>query len=126
MSTATSVEVTPMGATGAAKRRRDGRSAPWSVVGLTVVFVVVAQVQFAIAIAESVWWPAAVGVLLLAAAVAFVKTARRLRWDDSDPYEAPPEVAKPLPAAYEHHVDADGSLARAVGDVVHASRRWRA
>lgn len=115
-----------MGATGAAKRRRDGRSAPWSVVGLTVVFVVVAQVQFAIAIAESVWWPAAVGVLLLAAAVAFVKTARRLRWDDSDPYEAPPQAAKPLPAEYERHVDADGSLARAVGDVVHASRRWRA
>jgi len=116
-----------MGATGAAKRRRDGRSAPWSVVGLTVVFVVVAQVQFAIAIAESVWWPAAVGAVLLAAAVAFVKTARRLRWDDdSDPYEAPPEVAKPLPARYEPHVDADGSLARAVGDVVHASRRWRA
>ena len=115
-----------MGATGAAKRRRDGRSAPWSVVGLTVVFVVVAQVQFAIAIAESVWWPAVVGVLLLAAAVAFVKTARRLRWEDSDPYEAPPEVAKPLPAHYEAHVDADGSLARAVGDVVHASRRWRA
>ncbi len=115
-----------MGATGAAKRRRDGRSAPWSVVGLTVVFVVVAQVQFAIAIAEEVLWPVAVGVLLLAAAIAFVKTARRLRWEDSDPYEAPPEVAKPLPAEYERHVDADGSLARAVGEVVHASRRWRA
>lgn len=116
-----------MGATGAAKRRRDGRSAPWSVVGLTVVFVVVAQVQFAIAIAESVWWPVAIGVLLLAAAVAFVKTARRLRWEDSDPYEAPPQVAKPaVPAQYERHVDADGSLARAVGDVVHASKRWRA
>ncbi|MEV6711622.1 hypothetical protein AB0M48_06185 [Lentzea sp. NPDC051208] len=116
-----------MGATGAAKRRRDGGSAPWSVVGLTVVFVVVAQVQFAIAIAESVWWPAVVGVLLLAAAVAFVKTARRLRWEDSDSYEAPPEVAQPLPAElHESHVDADGSLARAVGEVVHASRRWRA
>ncbi len=116
-----------MGATGAAKRRRDGHSAPWSVVGLTVVFVVVAQVQFAIAIAESVLWPVAVGVLLLAAAVAFVKTARKLRWDDSDPYEAPQEAAKPLPSAeYERHVDADGSLARAVGDVIHASRRWRA
>ena len=115
-----------MGATGAAKRRRDGRSAPWSVVGLTVVFVVVAQVQFAIAIAEAVLWPVAIGVLLLAAAIAFVKTARRLRWEDSDPYEAPPEVAKPLPAEYERHVDADGSLARAVGDVVQASRRWRA
>ncbi|MGW6931392.1 hypothetical protein ACWGE0_15165 [Lentzea sp. NPDC054927] len=87
----------------------------------------VAQVQFAIAVAESVWWPVAIGVLLLAAAVAFVKTARRLRWEDSDPYEAPPEVAQPLPAVeYESHVDADGSLARAVGDVVHASRRWRA
>jgi hypothetical protein len=97
------------------------------VAGLTVVFVVVAQVQFAIAIAESVWWPVAIGVLLLAAAVAFVKTARRLRWEDSDTYEAPPAVApKPLPAEYESHVDADGSLARAVGDVVHASRRWRA
>ena len=116
-----------MGATGAAKRRRDGHSAPWSVVGLTVVFVVVAQVQFAIAIAESVLWPVAVGVLLLAAAVAFVKTARRLRWDDSDPYEVPQEPAKPLPSAeHERHVDADGSLARAVGDVIHASRRWRA
>ncbi len=115
-----------MGATGAAKRRHDGRSAPWSVVGLTVVFVVVAQVQFAIAIAESVWWPAVVGVLLLGAAVAFVKTARRLRWEDSDSYEAPPEVAKPLPSHHEPHVDADGSLARAVGDVVQASRRWRA
>ena len=116
-----------MGATGAAKRRSDGRSAPWSVVGLTVVFVVVAQVQFAIAVAESVWWPTVVGVLLLVAAVVFVKTARRLRWEDSDPYEAPPEVAKPLPAVeYEHHVDADGSLARAVGEVVHVSRRWRA
>ena len=115
-----------MGATGAAKRRSDGRSAPWSVVGLTVVFVVVAQVQFAIAVAESVLWPVAIGVLLLAAAVVFVKTARRLRWEDSDPYEAPPEVAKPLPKVeYESHVDADGSLARAVGDVVHASRRWR-
>ena len=117
-----------MGATGAAKRRSDGRSAPWSVVGLTVVFVVVVQVQFAIAVAESVLWPVAIGVLLLAAAVVFVKTARRLRWEDSDPYEAPPEVAKPLPSAvqYESHVDADGSLARAVGEVVHASRRWRA
>lgn len=115
-----------MGATGAAKRRRDRSSAPWSVVGLTVVFVVVAQVQFAIAVAESVWWPAVVGVLLLAVAVVFVKTARRLRWEDDDPYEAPPEVAKPLPAQYEAHVDADGSLARAVGEVVHASRRWRA
>ncbi|HUQ58859.1 hypothetical protein [Lentzea sp.] len=115
-----------MGATGAAKRRHDGRSAPWSVVGLTVVFVVVAQVQFAIAVAESVLWPAVVGVLLLGAAVAFVKAARRLRLDDSDMYEAPPEVAKPLPAEYEAHVDADGSLARAVGEVVHASRRWRA
>lgn len=115
-----------MGATGAARRRRDGSSAPWSVVGLTVVFVVVAQVQFAIAVAESVWWPAVVGMLLLAVAVAFVKMARRLRWEDSDPYEAPPEVAKPLPAPYESQVDADGSLARAVGDVVHASRRWRA
>ncbi len=116
-----------MGATGAAKRRHDGRSAPWSVVGLTVVFVVVAQVQFAIAVAESVWWPVAIGVLLLAAAVAFVKTARRLRWEDTDLYEAPQEAAKPLPVPeYESHVDADGSLARAVGDVVHASRRWRA
>ncbi|MBM7864329.1 hypothetical protein [Lentzea nigeriaca] len=89
------------------------------------MFVVVAQVQFAIAIAESVWWPVVIGVLLLAAAVAFVKTARMLRWDDSGPYEAPPEVAEPLPAGYERHVDADGSLARAVGDVVQASRRWR-
>jgi hypothetical protein len=115
-----------MGAPGAARRRSDGRSAPWSVVGLTVVFVVVAQVQFAIAIAESVLWPVAIGVLLLAAAVAFVKTARRLRWEDTDPYEAPPEVARPLPVQYEAHVDADGRLARAVGDVVHASRRWRA
>lgn len=116
-----------MGASGAAQRRRDGGSAPWSVVGLTVVFVVVAQVQFAIAIAEMVLWPAVVGVLLLAAAVAFVKTARRLRLDDSVSYEAPPEVAKPLPVElYESHVDADGSLARAVGEVVHASRRWRA
>ncbi len=115
-----------MGATGAARRRSDGRSAPWSVVGLTVVFVVVAQVQFAIAIAESVLWPVAIGVLLLAAAVTFVKTARRLRWEDTDPYEAPPEVARPLPVQYEAHVDADGRLARAVGDVVHASRRWRA
>lgn len=120
-----------MGATGAARRRRDGSSAPWSVVGLTVVFVVVAQVQFAIAVAESVWWPVVIGVLLLAAAVAFVKTARRLRWEDSDLYEAPlevarPKVAQPLSAEYERHVDPDGSLARAVGDVVHASRRWRA
>lgn len=115
-----------MGATGAAKRRHDGRSAPWSVVGLTVVFVVVAQVQFAIAIAEAVWWPAVVGVLLLGAAIAFVKTARKLRWEDSDTYEKPIEVAKPLPAGYEPHVDADGSLARAVGEVVQASRRWRA
>jgi len=115
-----------MGATGAAKRRHESSSAPWSVVGLTVVFVVVAQVQFAIAVAESVWWPAALGVLLLVAAVVFVKTARRLRWEDSDSYEAPPEVAQPLPAQYESHVDADGSLARAVGEVVHASRRWRA
>ncbi|HEX7305530.1 hypothetical protein [Lentzea sp.] len=114
-----------MGATGAAKRRQDGRSAPWSVVALTVVFVVVAQVQFAIAVAEEVWWPAVVGVLLLGAAIAFVKVAHRLRLDDSDTYEAP-EVAKPLPAEYEAHVDADGSLARAVGEVVHASRRWRA
>ncbi|WP_089954018.1 hypothetical protein [Lentzea xinjiangensis] len=95
-------------------------------VGLTVVFVVVAQVQFAIAVAESVWWPAVVGLVLLAVAVAFVKTARKLRWEDGDRYEAPPEVAKPLPAHHEGHVDADGSLARAVGDVVHASRRWRA
>ncbi|MGI5506192.1 hypothetical protein [Lentzea sp. CA-135723] len=117
-----------MGATGAAQRRQDSRSAPWSVVALTVVFVVVAQVQFAIAVAEEVLWPAVLGVLLLAAAIAFVKTARRLRWEDSDPYEAPPQVAaKPLPAEhYESHVDADGSLARAVGEVVHASRRWRA
>src|SRR5688500_9758016 len=101
MSTATSVEVTPMGATGAAKRRHEGSSAPWSVVCLTVVFVVVAQVQFAIAISEAVWWPAVLGMLLLVAAVAFVKTARRLRWEDSDSYEAPPEVAQPLPAQYE-------------------------
>jgi hypothetical protein len=115
-----------MGATGAAKRRHERGSAPWSVVGLTVVFVVVAQVQFAIAVAESVWWPAVLGMLLLVAAVVFVKTARRLRWEDSDSYEAPPEVAQPLPAQYEGHVDADGSLARAVGEVVHASRRWRA
>lgn len=115
-----------MGATGAAKRRRDGRSAPWSVVGLTVVFVVVAQVQFAIAIAERVLWPVVLGVLLLAVAVAFVKTARRLPWEDDDRVEAPPEVAQPLPAHYESHVDADGSLARAVGEVVQASRRWRA
>ncbi|MFD9702086.1 hypothetical protein [Lentzea sp. NPDC059081] len=116
-----------MGATGAAKRRHDGRSAPWSVVGLTVVFVVVAQVQFAIAVAESVWWPAVLGAALLGAAVVFVKTARRHRLDDSDTYEAPPEVAaRPLPAEYEAHVDADGSLARAVGEVIHASRRWRA
>ncbi|MGZ3143741.1 hypothetical protein ACVDFE_17445 [Lentzea chajnantorensis] len=116
-----------MGATGAAKRRHEGHSAPWSVIGLTVVFVVVAQVQFAIALAEKVLWPVATGVLLLAAAVAFVKTARRLRWEDSDPYEVPREPARPLPqAGYEPHVDADGSLARAVGDVVHASRRWRA
>ncbi|MEU3643309.1 hypothetical protein AB0E59_08025 [Lentzea sp. NPDC034063] len=116
-----------MGATGAAKRRRESSSAPWSVVGLTVVFVVVAQVQFAIAVAEKVLWPAALGVLLLVAAVVFVKTARRLRWEEEDLYEAPPEVAQPLPAAhYESHVDADGSLARAVGEVVHASRRWRA
>ncbi len=69
-----------MGATGAVKRKRDSGSAPWSVVGLTVVFVVVAQVQFSIAVAEAVWWPAVVGVLLLVAAVVLAKPPSHVPW----------------------------------------------
>src|SRR3712207_1213957 len=65
-----------MGATSAVQRRRDDKSAPWSVIGLTIVFVVVAQVQFAIAIAESVLWSAVIGMLLLVMAIAFVRAFR--------------------------------------------------